>query len=129
MKIAVDFDGTIVEHRYPEIGKELPFATETLKALIKDQHLDDAVEWCRERGVEFWCVNKNFPEETEENIHYHRKINADVFIDDSMVGGMPDWGEIYQMIKEGKSYRQILRGSLGMPTPDQKPKKKHWWNL
>ncbi len=35
MTIAVDFDGTIVEHRYPEIGEELPFATETLKMLIK----------------------------------------------------------------------------------------------
>ena len=33
MTIAVDFDGTIVEHRYPEIGPELPFATETLRML------------------------------------------------------------------------------------------------
>ena len=31
MTIAVDFDGTIVEHRYPKIGEEIPFATETLK--------------------------------------------------------------------------------------------------
>ena len=38
MTIAVDFDGTIVEHRYPEIGKEIPFATDTLKMLIKDHH-------------------------------------------------------------------------------------------
>ena len=63
MVIAVDFDGTIVEHRYPEIGEERPFATETLKMLIRDRHqlilwsvregklLDDAVEWCRQRGV------------------------------------------------------------------------------
>ena len=36
MKIAVDFDGTIVEHRYPEIGREIPFATQTLRQLIKD---------------------------------------------------------------------------------------------
>ena len=75
MTIAVDFDGTIVEHRYPEIGKELPFATQTLKMLIADRHklilwsvregklLDDAVEWCRKRGVEFYAVNKDFPEE------------------------------------------------------------------
>ena len=38
MTIAVDFDGTIVEHRYPEIGPEIPFATETLKMVIKEQH-------------------------------------------------------------------------------------------
>ena len=56
--IAVDFDGTIVTHEYPKIGTELPFATETLKMLIRDHHklilwsvregklLDEAVEWC-----------------------------------------------------------------------------------
>ena len=33
MIIAVDFDGTIVEHKYPAIGKEIPFAIETLKKL------------------------------------------------------------------------------------------------
>ena len=61
MIIAVDFDGTIVEHKYPEIGQEVPFAIDTLKMLIKDQHrlilwsvregalLDEAVEWCRSR--------------------------------------------------------------------------------
>ena len=31
MIIAVDFDGTIVEHKYPAIGKELPFAIEKIK--------------------------------------------------------------------------------------------------
>ena len=63
MTIAVDFDGTIVEHRYPEIGNEIPFAIDTLKMLINDRHrlilwsvregklLDEAVEWCKERGV------------------------------------------------------------------------------
>ena len=66
MIIAVDFDGTIVEHKYPEIGQEVPFAIDTLKMLIKDQHrlilwsvregalLDEAVEWCRARCEEFY---------------------------------------------------------------------------
>ena len=39
MIIAVDFDGTIVEHRYPEIGKEIPFAIATLKQLQAERHL------------------------------------------------------------------------------------------
>ena len=30
MIIAVDFDGTIVEHKYPKIGKEIPFATDKI---------------------------------------------------------------------------------------------------
>ena len=34
MIIAVDFDGTIVEHRYPHIGEEIPFAIDTLKLVI-----------------------------------------------------------------------------------------------
>ena len=38
MTIAIDFDGTIVEHRYPKIGNEIPFATDTLKMLMKDHH-------------------------------------------------------------------------------------------
>ena len=78
MIIAVDFDGTIVEHKYPEIGKEIPFATTTLKMLMKEQHrlilwtvrkgktLDEAVAWCKERGVEFYAINKNYPEEKVE---------------------------------------------------------------
>ena len=38
MTIAIDFDGTIVEHKYPKIGEERPFATDTLKMLIADHH-------------------------------------------------------------------------------------------
>jgi hypothetical protein len=35
IKIAVDFDGTIVDHQYPDIGKENLFAFQTLKELEK----------------------------------------------------------------------------------------------
>ena len=109
MIFAVDFDGTIVQHRYPAIGKELPFALETIKALQKKQHqiilwtfragkeLDEAVKFCKKRGVEFYAVNKNYPEEIyDETIS--RKINADLFIDDRNIGGLPSWGEIYHAI-------------------------------
>ena len=120
MIIAVDFDGTIVEHRYPAIGKERPFATDTLKKLIKDGHrlilwtvregrlLDEAVEFCRERGVEFYAVNRDYPEEEKEhNKHYSRKLKADVWIDDRNVGGLPDWGTIYEMITYKRTYEDI----------------------
>lgn len=143
MTIAVDFDGTIVEHRYPEIGEEIPFATDTLKALIADHHklilwsvregklLDDAVEWCRQRGVEFYAVNKDYPEEdgTNNNNHFSRKIKADLFIDDRNVGGLPEWGLIYQMVRTGKSYRHVLKESLMNNINQEPPKKKHWWSL
>ncbi|MFI3293390.1 MAG: hypothetical protein SNG27_02430 [Rikenellaceae bacterium] len=114
MVIAVDFDGTIVEHRYPEIGKEIPFATETLKLLLQDRHrlilwtvregdlLDQAIEWCRERGVEFYAINCDYPEESSVDGTFSRKLKADLFIDDRNLGGIPDWGTIYTMIKNRK---------------------------
>lgn len=136
MTIAVDFDGTIVEHRYPEIGREIPFATETLKMLIKEGHrlilwsvregklLDEAVEWCRERGVEFYAVNKDYPEESQEDRNYSRKLKVGMFIDDRNVGGLPDWGIIYKMVSQKKSYRDILLEELGKEEYDVKPKRK-----
>lgn len=136
MIIAVDFDGTIVEHCYPEIGKEIPFATTTLKMLIADRHqlilwtvrrgelLQAAVDWCKERGVEFYAVNKNFPEEVVENDGCYNKVNAELFIDDRNLGGLPDWGKIYQIIKENKSWDDIYNGS---PTEKSLPKKKKSW--
>lgn len=139
MTIAVDFDGTIVEHRYPEIGREIPFAIQTLKMLIEDHHrlilwsvregqlLEDAVEWCRQRGVEFYAVNKDFPEEdTDKNKHFSRKLKADVWIDDRNVGGLPDWGTIYQMISEHKTYEQVLGERMGQ---EHEPPKKKWWQF
>jgi hypothetical protein len=115
LKIAVDFDGTIVEHKYPEIGKEIMFAFDTLKALQKQKHqlilwtyrtgkeLDEAVEYCRQNGLEFYAVNKSYPEEDFDEYYSSRKIEADLFIDDRNIGGLPSWGEIYQMINPHES--------------------------
>ena len=141
MTIAVDFDGTIVTHRYPEIGEELPFATDTLKMLIQDRHklilwsvregklLDDAVEWCRQRGVEFYAINKDYPEEdTEKNRHFSRKLKVDLWIDDRNVGGLPDWGTIYHMIHDRKTYEEVLTEELHLQASRPKAKKK-WWQF
>ena len=129
--IAVDFDGTIVTHEYPKIGTELPFATETLKMLIRDHHklilwsvregklLDEAVEWCRERGVEFWAVNKDYPEESlENNNHFSRKLKADLFIDDRNLRGLPDWGTIYGMIHDGTTFSDLIRSAGESPVSE-----------
>jgi hypothetical protein len=108
--IAVDFDGTIAEDRYPGIGKPMPFAFETLKMLQGDGHrlilwtyrtgkkLNEAVEFCREHGIEFYAVNKGFPEEDMQHPDTGRKIHADLFIDDRNFGGFPGWGVIYQKL-------------------------------
>ena len=109
IKIAVDFDGTIVEHKYPKIGKERLFAFQTLKRMNElgaclilwtirtGKELDEAVKFCRKNGVEFYAVNKNYPEEIFDE-KTSRKVDADIFIDDKNVGGFPGWGEICQMI-------------------------------
>ena len=138
--IAVDFDGTIVEHRYPEIGKEVPFATDTLRMLINDQHrlilwtvregelLQEAIDWCHERGVDFWAINRDYPEEeAEKNNHFSRKVKADYFIDDRNIGGLPEWGQIYRMINERKSYADVIREIYGVTCEEDIPRKKHWW--
>lgn len=109
LKIAVDFDGTIVEHDFPSIGKEKLFAFRTLKELEKKgarlilwtfrtgRELDEAVEYCRKNGIEFYAVNKNYPEEVLDD-SVSRKIDADIFIDDKNIGGFLGWGEIWQLI-------------------------------
>lgn len=143
MTIAVDFDGTIVTHKYPAIGEELPFATETLKMLIEDHHrlilwtvregelLQQAIDWCKERGVVFFAVNRDYPEETaENNNHFSRKLKVDMWIDDRNVGGLPDWGTIYKMVSEHKTWEDFMVTSNNIddyPTED-KPKKK-WWQF
>lgn len=106
--IAIDFDGTIVEDKYPEIGKPKPFAFETLKKMQNDGHrlilwtyrhgskLREAVDFCKQNGLEFYAVNKSYPEEVFSEKESSRKIHADLFIDDRNFRGFPGWGEIYQ---------------------------------
>ena len=127
--IAVDFDGTIVEDAYPEVGSARIFAFETLKELQSDGHrlilwtyrngskLDEAVAFCKKNGIEFYAVNKSYPEEVYEG-KVSRKINADLFIDDRNIGGMLGWGEIYSLITNKPEI--ILR---------KKAKKKGFWRF
>lgn len=109
LTLAVDFDGTIVENRFPEIGKPILFAFESLKKLQEEGHrlilwtyrhgekLDEAIEFCEKNGLKFYAVNKSYPEEEFDNT-ISRKILADIFIDDRNLGGMKGWGEIFQSL-------------------------------
>lgn len=121
MTIAVDFDGTIVEHKYPAIGKERAFAIETLKSLQDDGHkiilwtsregelLDAAVAFCRERGLEFYAVNSVYPDSYMFKKGEGRKIVADLYIDDRNLGGLPDWGTVYEMVSGMRKRRHGKR--------------------
>ena len=136
--IAVDFDGTIVEHRYPEIGPEMLFAFETIRELQKRGHqlilwtyrhgiyLDEAVSYCRNHGVEFYAVNENYPCETMEEMG-SRKIYADVYIDDRSLGGFPGWINVWhQLHPEGGEFLHQLTNKLAHY--NYKPEKKSWFS-
>lgn len=139
MIIAVDFDGTIVTHEYPSIGREIPFAIDTLKKLQKEGHhqlilwtvrtgnlLEEAVQYCRSKGLEFYAVNNNYPEEAPEHGEA-RKLKAELFIDDRNLGGVPDWGVIYRTIMFGDPLKPIPTDNQAYEEP--KPKKKGWFGL
>jgi len=148
MTIAVDFDGTIVEHRYPAIGKERPFATATLRQLMTDGHklllwsvregetLQEAIDWCKERGVRFYAANTFLDEDDGESIDtmdknpsFSRKLKVDCFIDDRNVGGLPDWGAIYQIISRGITFEEYLQEQAADDYDESEKKKKPWWKF
>jgi hypothetical protein len=98
--LGIDFDGTLVDHCYPDIGVEAPGAFKWLKEfqsagarliLWTMRHdseasgpvLTQAVEFCRERDIEFWAVNHN-PE--QDSWSGSRKQYAHYYIDDTAIG-------------------------------------------
>jgi len=129
LKIAVDFDGTIVEDRYPNIGKPQLFAFETLKALQQQQHqlilwtvregrsLKEAVEFCRKNGIEFYAVNKNFPEEELEP-GQSRKLNVDYFVDDRNIGGFLGWSKVWELLGNNPVEYTLPKKSFGEKLKD-----------
>jgi len=93
--IAVDFDGTLVTHKFPEIGDEVPGAFEWLKhfqaagaklilwTIRSSTYQEDAIRYCLLHGVEFWAVNANPWQETWSR---SPKAYAHVYIDDAAFG-------------------------------------------
>ena len=92
--VAVDFDGTIVENAFPRIGEPRKGVIEILKNLkargaklilwtCRGRHyLEEAVEACKNFGLEFDAINANLPEVNERMGTDSRKIVADLYIDD-----------------------------------------------
>lgn len=112
MIIAIDFDGTIVENRYPEIGHFRPGAVEAIKQLRRDGYvlilwtcrtgleLGRAVAFCAEAGIRFDGINQNLRSEIVKYGGDSRKIGADIYIDDRGIAELPSWSEIYEIIRE-----------------------------
>ena len=93
--ISVDFDGTVVFHRYPQIGEDIPGAVETLKKLVLQGHrlilftmrskqeLVDAVKWFHDREIPLYAVNTN-PEQISWTDS--PKVHSQLYIDDHGIG-------------------------------------------
>ena len=109
--IAVDFDGTLCTYAFPGIGEQTENHKQLMDTLIrlrqnghklilwtnrgdndKYKSLTEAVEWCRNKGLEFDEVNKNLPEKELSKLSgYSPKIMADYYIDDKALSfGNPD---------------------------------------
>lgn len=97
--IAVDFDGTCVEHKFPDVGNDVPGAADTLRELVTNGHrlvlwtmrsdgqqhgdvLSDAVLWFERHGIILWGVNEN----PEQDWSASPKAYAQVYIDDAALG-------------------------------------------
>lgn len=110
MIIAVDFDGTIVQDLYPGIGVMQPYAREVINKLHDKGHfiilwtcragvpLIDAVNFLLTSGVKFDQVNDHEPNNKKQYTPEARKVYADVYIDDKIVGGFPGWKEIEKIL-------------------------------
>lgn len=111
--IGVDFDGTIVEHKFPEIGEPLPAAFDVLKQLKRAGYklmlwtcredlpsrplLTEATEFCRNHGIVFDYVNAS-PRDYRPEDCLRRKPDMDVLIDDRVLGGFAGWDAIGKTI-------------------------------
>ena len=92
--IAVDFDGTLCENNYPGIGEpntklinNLKTAKENGDKIIlwtcrENEKLDDAIKWCKEKGLIFDAVNENLQESIKSFNGNSRKVFANIYIDD-----------------------------------------------
>lgn len=98
--IAVDFDGTLCENAWPNIGAPKVDAINRLITEIQKgakvilwtcrvgELLDDAVAWCGNHGIRFDAINDNLPEMKERWGNNPRKVYANEYWDDR--NAMPD---------------------------------------
>lgn len=93
--IAVDFDGTVVKHKYPAVGDTVEGSVETLQKLVDKGHkivlwtmrdkseLEDAVKWFEEKNIPLHGTNSN-PDQSAWTSS--PKAYAQLYIDDAALG-------------------------------------------
>lgn len=109
--VALDFDGTIAEAKFPELGepkKDAVYFVNQLRRMgfyiilwtcREGEHLEQIKEWCIKYGLQYDRINEHHPKLIEFYKNDARKICADIYVDDRNVGGLPDdWFLIYRLI-------------------------------
>ena len=115
MVLGIDFDGTCVYHKYPQIGEDAPLVTDVLTTLISHGHklvlntmrsgkeLADAVQWFKDRNIELYGVNRT-PGQNEWTSS--PKVYAELYVDDAALGApllsgrVIDWAKVLVMISK-----------------------------
>ena len=127
--LAVDFDGTIVEHRYPDIGPPIEGALPCLRLLKREgvmlilwtcrqgERLREAVEWCKAQGIEFDAVNEDCAQTLQafagkyDGTNY--KIYGDRYIDDRNIGEPVDKRKWIEVLREMRQVAKELAAEVG----------------
>jgi uncharacterized HAD superfamily protein len=98
LTIAIDFDGTICDSKWPQCGEPIPGAIETIRKLHKQGHkviiwtcrtgepLIDAIQWLAQHRVPYDAINMNLPEKIKAFGGDTRKVSADLYVDDKGLG-------------------------------------------
>ena len=111
--IAIDFDGTIVEDKFPQIGELKEGARATINALKHEGYfiiiwtcrtgakMLEAEAFLRKEGVLFDVINESSPANLAKyEGRDTRKVYAHIYIDDNAVTPLPHWDEIYQLVHD-----------------------------
>ena len=98
MIIAIDFDGVLVGDEFPEMGSPDTPMINAVKSVIEAGHevilwtcrvgkrLEDAILWCERHRLDFAAINSPAPTNLAEYGTDPRKVYADYYIDDHMLG-------------------------------------------
>lgn len=118
--LCIDFDGTVCEHVFPEVGNLLPGAKEYINKLYDEgfyiiiwtcrygEPLLKAEAFLRKSGINFHQINKHHPDVITQYGNDCRKVLGDIYIDDKQLGGLPSWEEIYNIVHKQSKFIEPL---------------------
>lgn len=117
--IAVDFDGTLCENAYPDIGKVQPEHNVIHRYVRYKKHAEDAIvilwtcrcgkeleaaiSFCKKYNIPIDYVNENDPERVKLFGGDPRKVSADLYIDDKALG----WHMFVDTLKKGDTLIEL----------------------